>query len=435
MPSVFPPGARLGLHYRVARLVAHGPIAAVYEAHDLDSGQTVAFKWLHAPDDHHATLSRLTDRAREAQRLRHAQLVEVLDVAREDDSLFVVSRWEGGEPYSHLLAQHLMPFSQRLDALALAFGALDAGHRAGLAHAGLHPDNLYVCTRDGVSVKLLDLALNQTCGAAMFGLPQQVAAGHHVFMAPEQLEPSYTPNVRSDVFAAAVLVFQALTGRLPFVAPDVQSLRGQFTHEPPRVDILRSDVPHSLASLIAACLARRPEHRPSNLDALRAELSEFAREAVTQPARIASAELPPVSATQSLARGELIVTPRDAREPERELEDELEDESVSQPISLHGEQVLTPRWNQWILAALVTGAALFTLVGYLLPAPRPPAALPPSLPVAAPAINVEQLDEPSRPDAARPTSVKPKPKHRTRHKDERPADSHRAGRPLSRDDF
>jgi serine/threonine protein kinase len=433
MPSVLPPGARLGSSYRLARVVAHGPLAAVYEAHELDSGEVVAFKWLHAPDDQHATLSRLTDRAREAQLLREPNLVEVLDVAREDDSLFVVSRWERGEPYSHLLAHHLMPFAHRLAALTLALGAVDAGHRAGLAHGGLHPDNVFVCTRDGVSVKLLDLALNQTCSAAMFGLWQQVAAGHHVFMAPEQLAPSYTPSVRSDVFAAAVLVFQALTGRLPFVAPDAASLRAQFAHEPPRVDSLRRDVPRALASLVAACLAPHPEQRPSDLDALRAELESYAHEAVTQPARVGSTELPPVSATQSLARGALIATPKDAPVPEPEREPD--DESVSQPISLHGEQVLAPRWNHLVLGALLAGAALFTLAAYLLPAPRAATALPPTLPVAAPPTPVEPMTETARPDAARPASVKPKHKHRSRHKDERPADTYRAGRPLSKDDF
>ncbi|HEX5660492.1 MAG TPA: protein kinase, partial [Polyangiales bacterium] len=336
MPSVFPPGARLGLRYRIARVVAHGPIAAVYEAHELESGEAVAFKWLHAPDDQHAALGRLADRAREAQRLQHPGLVQVRDVAREDDSLYVVSSWERGEPYSHLLAQQLMPLSQRLAVLAAAFAALEAGHDAGVAHGGLHPDNLYLGSRSGTAIKLLDLALNQTCCAAMFGAQQRVAAGHHVYMAPEQLAPHYTPNVRSDVFAAAVLTFQALSARLPFIAPNAHALRAAHAHEPPRIDQLRADVPRALATLLAACLAARPEQRPTSVAELRVALEKFAREVSPHAPPPTEAQPLSMSVTQAQARGELIVTPRQERAPE--TAPEAETESVSQPISFHGEQ-------------------------------------------------------------------------------------------------
>jgi eukaryotic-like serine/threonine-protein kinase len=431
------------LRYRVARVIAHGPIAAVYEAHDLDSGETVAFKWLHAPDDQHETLSRLTERAREAQRLREPGLVVVRDVVREDDSLFVVSSWERGEPYSHLLAQHLMPLSQRLAALAAALAALAAGHRAGVAHCGLHPDNVYLGSRSGVAVRVLDLALNQTCCAAMFGAPQQVAAGHHVFMAPEQLEPRYTPNVRTDVFAAAVLAFHALSGRLPFSAPDVASLRAAHANEPPGVELLRDDVPRALSNLLAACLSLRPEQRPADLEELRGQLEQFARKAVTQRAALTGAPEPlPMSATQSQARGELVVTPKPA-EPEAVSAPvaapeppEPEKESVSQPISFHGEHQPPARWPSWLAAGLAI-SGLFAAAAVLLPRPRSPR-WPPALPAVPVQVRVAPALEPelARPDAARPVKLEPvtplKRKHRARRRED-PA--FRTGRPLSREDF
>ncbi len=415
MPSVFPPGARLGLRYRLARVVAHGPLAALYEAHDLESGDLVAFKWLHAPEHRDATLSRLADRAHEAQRLHEPGLVDVLDVVRERDSLFVVSRWEAGQPYSHLLAHHLMPRSQRLAVLAAAFAALEAGHHAGVAHGGLHPDNLFLGSRSGVAVKVLDLALNQTCCAALFG-QSRVGAGHHVYMAPEQLEPDYTPNVRTDVFAAAVLVFQALSGRLPFSAHDAHALRLQFTHEPPRVDLLSRRVPRSLATLLAQCLRLRPEQRPAELAELRGALERYAREVEATPSDGATRDLP-LSATQSLARGELSVPPP-----------EPESESVSQPLSQHGEYTLRRRGTLW--SALALGTSLVGMTLALSPSREPRTRyLPPPLPEAeaAAAPDAAILEQPahSKPAAAKPSRAAKK----------HPRRPQRSGQSLRREDF
>jgi eukaryotic-like serine/threonine-protein kinase len=436
MPSVFPPGARLGLRYRVARVIAHGPIAAVYEAHDLDSGEVVAFKWLHAPTDQHETLSRLAERARQAQRLRDPGLATVHDVVREDDSLFVVSSWERGEPYSHLLAHQLMPLSQRLAALAAVMSALAAGHRAGVAHCGLHPDNVYLASRSGVAVRVLDLALNQTCCATMFGAPQQVAAGHHVFMAPEQLEPHYTPNVRTDVFAAAVLAFQALSGRLPFSAPDVEGLRKAHAHEPPAMEVLRAEMPRTLSTLLAACLALRPEQRPGDLEELRGQLTKFAHEVVTPLATDEVPEPPPMSATQWQARGELVVTSKDVAASDAETAvmpapaPEPEAESVSQPISFHGEHRVRSRWHLWVATGLAM-CAMFVVASAMLPRPRAPTC-PPPLPAVPQVLRVSPSSEPER-EAVEPDAAKPvRRKHRARR---RAVPEFRSGRPLSRDDF
>jgi serine/threonine-protein kinase len=423
MPSVFPPGARLAARYRVARVVAHGPVAALYEAEDLRTGELVAFKWLYAPDDSDAALTALSERARRVKGFSHPEIVRVRDVEREDDSLFVVSSWQSGEPYSHVLAQQLMRLDVRLSALTQAMRAVAAGHEAGIAHCGLHPDNLFLASRGASDVKVLDFALNQTCAAAMFAAPALVGAGHHVFMAPEQLAPGYTPNARTDVFACAVLVYQALSGQLPFSAPDAQALIRQFAFAPPPVGMMRHDVPARLSHLLAACLSCAPEQRPASLDGLIAALEDFAQVLVLRDSGRPLAETPPVGVTQRLMRGQLVATPPQARAPEQ----------PSQPISHHGEHRVGPRWPL-IGVAIVLGGAALAALGFMLWPSRPPRV--PVLPPALPAL--ERTPEVVPPESgvelpkSEPVRAK-KVKHSARrHVD---AGGYRAGRPLSRDDF
>jgi serine/threonine protein kinase len=462
MPGVFPPGVRLGPRYRILRVVARGPLAALYEAQDIENGETVAFKWLHPPEPR--VLERLAARAEAARQLHHHDVARVFEVVREDNSLFVVGEWLGGDPYSHFLAHHMLHLEVRLAVLSAAMHAVVAGHRAGIAHCGLHPDNLFIAAQggDAPNIKLLDFALNQSCCAAMLGTPQRVVAGHHVYMAPEQLEPDYTPNARSDIYAAAVLTYQALTGRLPFPAETPAALATLFasSSDPPLASALRADVPHELSIALAACFARRPEQRPAQLDTLTAQLEDFARGVILRDGDMGVPPSPrgplPVTDTQSLTRGKL--TGQDsAPEPD-------ETDSVSQPISHHGfgeaptanadNRALT----RWMAAsALAACALLFAAGAWLLPASsvRRGSTLPPPLPAEhaplpapveqpAPAAALPLQREASLARAALPKAKRAVRKNARPSEASPPAsaadaatadDAYRAGRPLTREDF
>jgi eukaryotic-like serine/threonine-protein kinase len=459
MPSVFPPGVRLGSRYRVLRVVARGPLAALYEAQDFENGEAVAFKWLHPPEPR--VLARLAARAEAAQQLHHPYVARVFEVVREDNSLFVVGEWLGGDPYSHFLAHHMLRLEVRLAVLSAAMHAVAAGHRVGIAHCGLHPDNLLIAAQggDAPQVKLLDFALNQSCCAAMLGTPERVLAGHHVYMAPEQLEPDCIPNARSDIYAAAVLTYQALTGRLPFPAETPAALATLFasSSDPPLASALRADVPHELSIALAACFARRPEQRPAQLDTLTAQLEAFAHGVTLREGDVGMPRRPrgplPVTDTQSLTRGKL-TGPDSTPEPD-------ETDSVSQPISHHGFGEAPPAnadnraLTRWMAAsALAACALLFAAGAWLLPASsvRRGSSLPPPLPAEqAPAPLTDPVAQPARPTAALPSqrqarAALPKRKRENARPnqaaspgsaaDAAPADdAYRAGRPLTREDF
>jgi serine/threonine protein kinase len=241
--------------------------------------------------------------------------------------------------------------------------------------------------------------------------------------------------VRTDVFAAAVLAFHALSGRLPFSAPDVASLRAAHAHEPPQIELLRGDVPRALSTLLAACLSLRPEQRPSDVEELRGQLQKFAHEAVGEPLDETPRPLP-MSATQAQARGQLVVTPKDAASSDAETSvlpaAKPETESVSQPISVHGEHRVRAHWH--LLAAAGLGISAFFAAAAMLPRPRSPR-WPPALPAVpapvrvAPAPPAESEPELTKPDAAKPV----KRRYRAPRREAAPA--FRTGRPLSRDDF
>jgi hypothetical protein len=306
MPSVFPPGALLSARYRIVRPLAHGPLATLYEAEDLASRERATLKWLRLAGAAHTAVDVLVERARAAMRLTHVDLATVHEVVREEDGLFMVRERVQGEPYSHLLAGHLMPLDERVAVLLALARALSAAHAARVSHLGLHPDNLFVLQRgaNGPRIKLLDFAANQTHAAAMLGSTDHVPAGHHVYMAPEQFARAGEIGPRTDVYAYAVLLYQALTCALPFAGETPAAVHAALSAgaEPPLACALRDDVPRPLAELLHACLARKLEQRPARLDSLIAPLEQFARSLAAQAGPITVPIAAHVEARTSEAR-------------------------------------------------------------------------------------------------------------------------------------
>ncbi|MEY4509407.1 MAG: hypothetical protein RLZZ450_1529, partial [Pseudomonadota bacterium] len=296
MSSVFPPGVQLATRYRVLRLLETNHVGALYEAERFDAslvedgaprsgtGRRVALKWLRfAAGGANQLTQQRAAHARAASAVRHSHLAIVHDVALEGNSLFVVSELLLGESLRARLAPHAMPLHERLRALSDAMRALAFAHQRGLVHGGLHPGNIFLhqehdaCFGLAPVVKVHDFGTTTTTLAQSLAFPgERSAFGPHAYLDHAQLCGD-EPDVRSDIYACSVLLYQALTGALPFVAQAPVELAIKLaTSSVPSIVDRHPGLPASLDALIQQSLRKERRERPAQLEPLAALTSAYA---------------------------------------------------------------------------------------------------------------------------------------------------------------
>lgn len=275
MTTALLPGLPPG--YQLLAPVAQGLQAQVFQARRLADNQTVALKiWRAAPaGDSGATEAcrRLVQEAQLLQRLRHPAVVAVLEAGWHEARPWLAMRWMPGGALSGWLAAAPRPSV----ALALLLGrrlahALAHAHQHGVLHRDVKPANV-----------LLDTGLEDAC-LADFGLAQWAAAdtathtglwlATPAYAAPEQLLGAAL-SPAADLYALGVLLYEVLTGELPFQAHSLGRLLQQVAQQPaPDVRVRRPDVPPALAELLGRLLAKEPAQRPASAAALAAHLEQ-----------------------------------------------------------------------------------------------------------------------------------------------------------------
>ena len=257
-------GATMG-GYRVLGRLGAGAIGAVYLGLDRDRKEPVAIKRLHRLDAR--GLLRLKNEFRRVQSLSHRNLVQVHELIEERGNYYLTLEYIDGVSFrewvlsglSSLPGRSTRPDTERLrQALRELVEGVQTLHEAGLLHRDLKPANVLV-DRTG-RVVVLDFGLVED--ADMPAVDEASIAGTPAYMAPEQArgEPS-TPAV--DWYAVGVMLFEVLTGRLPFRGGVMQILYQKQKSEPPRPSDLRPSVPSDLDALCVALMRPKPEERPT----------------------------------------------------------------------------------------------------------------------------------------------------------------------------
>lgn len=285
--SAVGPGSSLdGGKYRIVRLIAEGGMGAVYEAEHTVMHKRVAIKWLHPGLSLHARgADRMVQEARAAARVRHPHVVDVYDVGREGDAVYLVMEYLEGEPLSALLARGGLPMHRFIALLLPALRGVAAAHRQGVIHRDLKPDNIYLTRPEeggALHAKVLDFGISklESRGGEPLSLTRSGGTvGTPAYMSYEQLRGSRTIDGRTDVYALGVILYEALTGRLPHDADSYPELVVKVTTSsavPARQR--NADIPPPLERIIGWALAREPQDRIASVEALVAELEPFATE-------------------------------------------------------------------------------------------------------------------------------------------------------------
>jgi serine/threonine-protein kinase len=264
--------------FRVERIIARGSGTALYGAIDTRNDAAVALKIIPLVGEYEgaaldAARERFLHEAKAAAALRHPDIVEIFGGGESQGCGFIVMELLSGTDLTrYTRPARLLPEPIVLRIVARVADALAYAHSAGLVHRDVKPANVVVDLVND-QVKLTDFGIARITDGARSR--SGLLVGTPLFMAPEQLAGSAVDG-RADLYALGVMLFQLLTGRLPYEAPSMGQLLAQIAHgEPQRLQALRPGLPDALDALIAELLQKQSIDRPGDGHAVAAVLRDI----------------------------------------------------------------------------------------------------------------------------------------------------------------
>ncbi|GAB3859169.1 Stk1 family PASTA domain-containing Ser/Thr kinase [Dactylosporangium cerinum] len=278
-------GALVDGRYRVRSRVAKGGMATVYTALDERLERTVALKIIHPGQSHDPHfVNRFTDEAKTIARLTHPNVVAVYDQGTHHGLPYLVMEFVRGRTLREVLAERrrLQP-QEALAIMEQMLAAIAAAHRAGLVHRDVKPENVLVAEAPGDAHNLVDGVVK----VADFGLARAVEAsadetGSHLmatvaYVAPELVTDGHA-DPRTDVYSAGIVLFEMLTGRVPYEADRPVEVAWQHVdRDVPFPSRYTPGLPPAIDDLVIRATRRDPGARPTDAGAMLAEV-QAARE-------------------------------------------------------------------------------------------------------------------------------------------------------------
>lgn len=271
--------------YRIVRKLGEGGMGAVYEGKHELIGKRLAIKCLHTQyTSNKEVVERFHREAHAATSVGNEHIIEVSDVGAFDDGApFIVMEYLDGIEFGKLIEREgSLPIGRLVHIVSQVCEALAAAHARGIVHRDMKPENIYLIRRgsDSDFVKVLDFGIskmresNEALGGGL--TKTGMALGTPYYMPPEQAQGVRDLDHRADVYAVGVILYQGLTGRLPFDAESYPALMVKILTEPalpPRM--FRQGVPELLDQIVMQAMAKDRNQRFQNIEALAQALEQF----------------------------------------------------------------------------------------------------------------------------------------------------------------
>jgi len=221
--SELPIGTLLSGRYRVLGTLGTGGMAHVYHARDLNLQREVAIKILREDQTSDTSFqARFVHEARAAANLLHPNIVTVYDFGQDGARTFIAMEYVQGTDLKTLMRRRgRLPIEEAIGLVIQACAGVGYAHRAGLVHCDLKPHNILV-TSDG-RAKITDFGIARALASIRPDEVSDVVWGSPQYFAPEQAAGG-APSPASDVYSLGIILFEVLTGSLPFQAPDATQL-------------------------------------------------------------------------------------------------------------------------------------------------------------------------------------------------------------------
>lgn len=279
-------GAVLNNRYQLLERIGTGGMADVFRARDLMLERTVAIKILHETySDDKAFQERFRMEARAAANLSHPNIVTVHDFGYDHDQLYIVMEHIPGKDLKTILRQRgRYSIEDAVSLMVQACAGVGYAHRAGLVHCDIKPHN-FIVTPDN-RLKVTDFGIARALSTIMPDERADVVWGSPQYFSPEQAIGE-APSPASDVYSLGIVLYETITGALPFNAPTSDELaRLHLEHYPVPPREYVPDIPPALEEIILKVLSKEPAARYRTADQLGRVLLRFGthREATPLPA-------------------------------------------------------------------------------------------------------------------------------------------------------
>ncbi|MCI0694715.1 protein kinase [candidate division KSB1 bacterium] len=257
-------------NYRLLKKLGAGGMGEVYLAEDMELGRKVALKFLSEQYTANPEFkARFKREAQLAAKLNHPNIVTIYEVGEHQHRSYIAMEYVEGEALKDRIARAKLPLKEALDLMAQICAGISKAHRAGITHRDIKPANILI-NLDG-QAKILDFGLAKMQGVS--GLTKSGAMmGTLSYMSPEQVKGEEIDS-RSDIFSTGVILYELLTGELPFKGnTEFTVMSAIATQEPPALARYKLGIPAALQNCIDKALAKDRQARYQHINELQADL-------------------------------------------------------------------------------------------------------------------------------------------------------------------
>jgi serine/threonine protein kinase len=309
-------GTRVADKYELTAMLGRGGMGVVYQAVHRWTGRRVAVKLIDPSlADDPDVGARFLNEARAAAAIAHAHVVDVLDMGRDDDGTVyqALELLEGETLGERLRREGPLSVHETVRLLAPVMDALHHAHRAGIVHRDVKPGNVFLRKNaEGESeAVLLDFGMAKLLDGQSVTTRSSTVLGTPHYMAPEQALASLDVGPAADIWAMGTILFQCLTGKLPFgEGPPAAYLARVVYQAAPALHSVRSELPAQLCAAVDRALSREPSQRQHTMGELMADVLASAPGTVLPASfarRVSDSQATPAARTRSTQRPGLLL--------------------------------------------------------------------------------------------------------------------------------
>ena len=264
---------QLAGRYLLEQEVGRGAMATVFRARDSATGETVAVKRLHRVLAASVTAARFQREIQHLRRLRHENILPLLDFGVDGEDLFFTMPFIEGETLRAKLNRvGSMELGAVIAIVTQLASALDYAHAQNVVHRDLKPENVLLA---GGRAVLGDFGVSRAIVASSEDALSSsgIAVGTPTYMSPEQSLRANSIDGRTDIYALGCVTYEMLTGEPPFTGPNLMTLMARHASQAPLpIRTVRPDIPAHVEAAISASLAKKAGERPASAGAYVARL-------------------------------------------------------------------------------------------------------------------------------------------------------------------